>query len=169
MADAPKNNKRSKHFLFSWRNAVYKSDLSSSEKFTLITISMFMTSRGFNSFPSIKLLAEKTSLSERSIKRAVKKISETGFISIAKKRDGKDWNHNQYTATFPKKTIAVEHHQDNKKADHQEKKKPSGTGYEKFETLFLQRMLYQNDKETSPTRKQGILAELKRRGVEVDE
>ena len=53
----------------------------------------------------MKLLSEYTSLSDKSVRTAVKKASEAGFIQISSKGkdSGKGWRHYQYTATFPKK------------------------------------------------------------------
>ena len=107
MPDKSKNSKRSKRFLWAWRTAVHKSDLQSSAKLVLLTIGHFMTSQGFKAFPSIELLAKFSSLSDKSVRTAIKKAVEAGFISISSRGSsgGKGWRHYQYTATFPKKEV----------------------------------------------------------------
>ena len=159
--------------------------MTSSQKLVALAISEFMTPKGFRAFPSINLLAEWTSLSERTVRSSIQGVVKMGFLKVGNKAavTGKGWRRHVYSAMWPDwlKSKATENeHQSDEKKDCQEAKKATGTGYKKFETSFLQKMFYLeeqelSDTETSPIRKQnilggrpGLIAELESRGVYVD-
>ena len=68
-------------------------DLSHSEKWVLVMLSKFGNSKGGNIFPSLDLLARKTSMSKRAVQNQIKSLKEKGYIGV---RSGGKGKSNQY-------------------------------------------------------------------------
>lgn len=87
---------------FTWRGAVLKSSLQSTTKLVLHTLGCHMNDAGESCFPSIDLLCEETSLSNRAVILHLKLAEEAGFIEKSKHGfRGQKWARNEYKATFP--------------------------------------------------------------------
>lgn len=87
---------------FTWRSAILKSKLTSNQKWTLVCISTYMNEHGDGAFPSQETLAGDTSLSVRSIQRALKAVTELGWIRVEKHGyAGQQWRRNQYSMGTP--------------------------------------------------------------------
>jgi hypothetical protein len=88
--------------VWSWRDAVRKSQLAPLTKLVLFNLSFHMTEAGEKCFPSISLQARYTGLGERSVYTHLAAAEKAGFISKTKRGfQGKQWAQNEYTATFP--------------------------------------------------------------------
>lgn len=91
---------------YSWRQAVLKSRLGSTTKHVLVTLGCYMNDMGESCFPSIELLMEDTSLSNRAIITHLDKAEKAGFIAIRKHGfAGQKWARNDYVATFPQEVL----------------------------------------------------------------
>ncbi len=89
--------------VWSWRDAVRKSQLEPLTKLVLFNLSFHMTEAGEKCFPSVSLQAKYTGLSERSVYNHLSAAEAAGFITKSKRGfSGKQWAQNEYTATFPK-------------------------------------------------------------------
>lgn len=85
-----------------WRNAVAESDLSSHAKHILKEIHSFMRPDGTRAFPTISLLASRTSLSEKTVSSHLKRAELAGWISIQIGRfEGKRWRQQSYFPRWP--------------------------------------------------------------------
>jgi hypothetical protein len=88
--------------MFSWRMAVLGSELDSTTKHVLLTLSCHMNEFGENCFPSIQRLAAETSLSRTTIIAHIKLAVEGGWIVKAKHGFGDQrWQNNQYFMAWP--------------------------------------------------------------------
>ena len=103
---------------FSWRQAVLKSKLGATTKHVLMTLGCHMNEMGESCFPSIELLCEETSLSNRAVITNLRLSKDAGFITTTKHGfAGKKWARNEYKATFPPidnstKAVNEVHYQD---------------------------------------------------------
>lgn len=91
--------------VWSWRSAIQKSDLQSTTKLVLFNLSVHMSDAGESCFPSTKLQAKSTGLSERSVCTHLDLAEEAGFIETTKHGFGdKKWARNEYKAIYPEGT-----------------------------------------------------------------
>jgi len=101
---------------FTWRGAVIKSSLQATTKLVLHTLGCHMNDSGESCFPSIELLCEETSLSNRVVILHLKLSEEAGFITKSKHGfGGKKWARNEYKATFPE--LKIEQNLEEKSTD----------------------------------------------------
>ena len=74
---------------------VFDSDLPTTEKFVLLAMADYASESGESIFPSIATLAQKTSLSDRSVQNAIQSLIEKGYLELACKGGGRK-NTNRY-------------------------------------------------------------------------
>ena len=85
--------------LFTWRTAIAKSDLGSTDKLVAFTLSLYMSELGSSAFPGQKTLAKAASLTRQTVNESVRRLEALGWLEIASgKRGGRS---NLYTATVP--------------------------------------------------------------------
>lgn len=88
---------------WSWRQAIVKSDLPSTTKLVLLTISIYMNEVGGGAYPSTKTLADDTSLSQRAVCEHLGRATEAGWLIVSQKgMEGQGWARNSYEAAWPK-------------------------------------------------------------------
>lgn len=93
--------------LFRWRGAVVSENGPARPvtRFVLLVLSLHMDSAGGSCFPSTKLIASETGLSERSVCTHIETASTAGWLKkgsgTAGKGSGKGWRRHVYQATFP--------------------------------------------------------------------
>lgn len=92
--------------VWSWRDAVQKSNLPSTSKFLLFNLSLYMNEKGQGCFPSIRRQAKDTGFSTRTICTHLKIAVREGFL-IRKKHGFGDqrWARNEYEARFPEGVV----------------------------------------------------------------
>lgn len=84
---------------------VFESDLPTTEKFVLLAMADYASDSGESIFPSIETLASKTSLSDRSVQRAIKYLIEAGYLEMAMEGGGR--NHtNRYRIRCQRFTLS---------------------------------------------------------------
>lgn len=83
--------------LFSWRQAVVESDLSATTKHVLLTISLHMNEFGTGAWPSIRTLADETSLNKSTVQDHVAVAEQRGFLNV----ENRDGNSNLYAVQYP--------------------------------------------------------------------
>lgn len=93
-----------KNLLIEWRDLVASKQgpKRSTTRHVLLTLSLHMKLDGSSCFPSVRLLAERTDLSERTVCTHLRLASEQGWIKIrAKGKSGRGWRRNEYSPTIP--------------------------------------------------------------------
>lgn len=85
-----------------WRIAVAESDLDASTKHVLVELHTFMNGHGRKCFPPQTLLASRTSLSERTVRKHLAVAEHAGWIDVQKGRfEGKRNGLYSYAARWP--------------------------------------------------------------------
>lgn len=88
--------------LFSWRSAICDSDLSPTQRHVALTLSLHMNERGGSCFPSVGTLMSETGLAERTVREALKMLSETGWLVKKERATGSGrQTSNEYQALVP--------------------------------------------------------------------
>jgi DNA-binding transcriptional regulator GbsR (MarR family) len=75
------------------------SDLNPVQKFVLLVMANYANDEGQNVYPSHELIAQKTSLTRRTVVTTVKQLSELGYVSLEGKRGNRQ---NVYTLNVEK-------------------------------------------------------------------
>lgn len=90
---------RDTSLLFAWRDAVFSAcgPETSTERLVAAALAQHMDAAGGSCFPSVSRLAEETSLSRRTVQRALRSLEESGWIREA------GWETHQ-TAGGPQRT-----------------------------------------------------------------
>lgn len=94
--------------VWGWRQAIQKSDLSSTTRLVLLNLSIYMNDIGEGCYPSTKQQSQDTGLSERAVCQHLQIAVEQGFL--IKDRHGfggRAWNRQEYTACYPEGTDLV--------------------------------------------------------------
>lgn len=92
---------------YTWRGGVIKSDLPSTTRHVLLTLSCHFNDAGEACYPSTRLLAEETGLSERAVITHLIRARELGWLIVSKHGfAGQRWSRNQYVPSFPEGTEA---------------------------------------------------------------
>jgi len=92
--------------LFRWRKAIMNSNLPSTQRYVLHVVGFHMNGDGGECFPSTKLLARETGLSERTVVTHLMDARKKGWLRVTERREGKAWKHHSYTPGFPQGTEA---------------------------------------------------------------
>ena len=88
--------------IFSWRHAIVESDLPSTTRHVLLTLSLHMNDVGESCFPSIERIAKETGLSRMSVITHLHKARDAGWIKIGNHGfRGQRWRANEYFCNFP--------------------------------------------------------------------
>jgi len=93
-----------KNLLIEWRDLVASKQgpKRSTTRHVLLTLSLHMQLDGSSCFPSVRLLAERTGLSERTVCTHLRAACEESWIrKIVKGKSGKGWRLHQYFPTIP--------------------------------------------------------------------
>lgn len=85
--------------LFTWRGAVADSTLPPAAKLLALVLSMHMSERGDSCFPSIDTLVAESSMSRRTVIRALARLESDGFL--VKVKGGGRGRPNRYQAQYP--------------------------------------------------------------------
>jgi len=76
--------------LYTWRTAITESDLPPGARHVALTISLYLTEKQAVAWPSQKTLAKDTGMGERSVRRHLAVLEETGFIRREKRSGTSD-------------------------------------------------------------------------------
>lgn len=105
--------------LFTWRSAIADRDLpktievgtsrisGSSVKHVAMTLSLYMSERGDSAFPAVATLAHDASLSERTVRNALRVLEVHGFLETTRgggRRADRTGIPNVYRAVIPKES-----------------------------------------------------------------
>lgn len=90
-------------YLFKWRNALASENgPAATTRHVLLTLSLHMDAYGGSCFPSTKLLAEETGLSERTVCTHLEKASKAGWIEkCIRDLNVRGWKRHKYQAMIP--------------------------------------------------------------------
>ena len=90
---------------YTWRAGIIKSNLPSTTRHVLLTLSCHFNDAGEACYPSTRLLAEETGLSERAVITHLANARALGWLRVSKHGfAGQEWARNQYTPSFPEGT-----------------------------------------------------------------
>lgn len=88
--------------VFSWREAIQKSNLAPTTRHILLNLSTYMNDKGGCCFPSIELQAADTGLSKKAVIQHLQKAVDSGFLFKSQHGyAGQQWKRNEYRAIFP--------------------------------------------------------------------
>lgn len=90
--------------LFTWRSAVASKfgPESPTTRHVLLTLSIHMNEKGESCYPSTKLLADETGLSERSVCTHLELAEKSGWIMRkSRQRPGQQWRQHVYSPVIP--------------------------------------------------------------------
>lgn len=88
---------------WSWRHAILQSELPPTTRFVLLTISCHMNDVGGGCYPSTRLLASESGLSERAVCEHIGKAVDAGWLVKTQHGfRGQKWRQNEYAAAWPK-------------------------------------------------------------------
>ena len=100
------------YFRDRWRDLVASADgpPSATTRHVLLTLSLYMDLTGY-CFPSTRLLAESTKLSERAVCRHLSLAVDGGWVSKQRRQaaSGQGWRRSEYRATLPKALTESQH------------------------------------------------------------
>jgi hypothetical protein len=100
--------------LFRWRSLVASKHgpKSAITRHVLLTLSIHMDTNGGSCFPSTKMIAEETALSERAICAHLSIASNNGWLKkMVHGLTGKKWKRNEYQAVIPPKALTESQYQ----------------------------------------------------------
>lgn len=90
---------------YTWRAGIINSNLPSTTRHVLLTLSCHFNDAGEACYPSQRLLAEETGLSERAVVAHLGSARELGWLQVSKHGfAGQKWANNQYMPSFPEGT-----------------------------------------------------------------
>ena len=88
--------------VWSWRQAIQKSDLKSTVKHVLLNLSVYMNDLGESCYPTIAQQVLDTGLSKKTVIVAIQLAEEAGFLIKNKHGfSGQKWANNEYQAIYP--------------------------------------------------------------------
>lgn len=86
---------------WNWRRALIQSDLHSTTKHVLLTLSCHVPETGNSCFPSLSTLMEETSLARSTVQDHLVRARDEGWIQKRVRNDGDRQTSNLYVLTFP--------------------------------------------------------------------
>jgi hypothetical protein len=89
---------RNGSYLFAWRRAIVASDLSANARLVAFVLSTHMNSTGGSCRPSKETMVAETSLSLNSVKRAIREVERSDFVTVLRHRGRRS---NEYQAVSP--------------------------------------------------------------------
>ena len=88
--------------VWSWEEAITKSDLKPFTRLVLLILRTFMNSKGGGCFPSVSTISKASGMSRSSVISHINIAVERGFVSkTSRKKSGQEWSSNIYTLRFP--------------------------------------------------------------------
>ena len=88
--------------LFSWREAVLKSQLPAPAKHVLLTLSCYMNDLGESCFPSVETIARDTSMTKKTVIKHINTAQDWGFLQVGVHGfGGQRWRSHEYTVSVP--------------------------------------------------------------------
>lgn len=88
---------------YTWRAGILTSDLASTTRLVLLTLSCHVNDAGESAFPSTKLLASESGLSERAVVSHLAIAKEKGWLRVQRHGfGGQRWARHEYYPSFPK-------------------------------------------------------------------
>ena len=100
------------------KNAFNVTGLKSGEKFVLVALAESHNGKTGRCFPSIKTLAEKTSIGDRQVQRHIDSLKKCGLISVTRKRTSKKWAVNSYAFHWADHTTSEQDHTTSETTSH---------------------------------------------------
>ena len=86
-----------------WQHAILISDLPSTTRLILLSLSCHMTSVGESCFPSLSQIAKETGLGRNTVSRHLMWASDVGWLDVEKTQNPNGtWTHNKYYPKCPK-------------------------------------------------------------------
>jgi hypothetical protein len=90
---------------YTWRAGIIKSNLAPTTKHVLLTLSCHFNDAGEACYPTTRLQAQETGLSEKCVITHLAIARELGWLKVSKHGfAGQRWSHNQYMPCFPEGT-----------------------------------------------------------------
>lgn len=90
---------------WTWRQAILKTSLPATTKHVLLVISCHMNDMGEGCYPSTKTLADRCSLSERSVCTHIEDAEKAGWLAVERHGySGQKWARHEYLPSWPKGT-----------------------------------------------------------------
>lgn len=87
---------------WSWRHAILDSDLPSTTRHVLLTLSCFMNDLGEGAYPSQERLAEKSGLTDRAVRKHLDLAESQGWLERTEHGfRGQKWRTTEYRALWP--------------------------------------------------------------------
>jgi hypothetical protein len=90
-------------FLFRWRDALFASDLPSTTRHVLLTLSTYGDQKGRDIYPPTRTLATATGLSRRTVEGRLREADEAGWISRTHVGQGQGWKRIRYELLIPER------------------------------------------------------------------
>lgn len=85
--------------LFTWRTAIAKSELRSTDRLVAFTLSLYMSELGSSAFPGQATIAKAAGVTRQTVNESVARLEQLGWLDVTSgKRGGRS---NLYTATVP--------------------------------------------------------------------
>lgn len=81
-----------------WRNAIFASTLSPSERLVALALEQYMNGSAANAWPSVPTLALSTALSVRTVQRALQNLVRDGWLEVA--APASQWRPTTYRAAL---------------------------------------------------------------------
>lgn len=87
---------------YTWRSAILKSNLKPTTRHVLLTLSCYINDVGQSAYPSIKVLASNTGLTERAVGNNLRSARDIGWLRVGKHGfSGQRWANNEYFPQIP--------------------------------------------------------------------
>lgn len=95
------NEPRERPFVLRWRSAVLNSSLSATQKLCLLVLAEWADPDGTNCRPAMETIADKASVNEKSVRRAMDAAAPLGWFARHHRRSNKGWKQFEYTLSIP--------------------------------------------------------------------
>lgn len=92
---------RDRPFVLRWRSAVLNAPLTATQKLCLLVLAEWADADGENCYPSIPSIAEKASVNEKTVRRALDQTCALGFFSRGHRGTSQGWRRFAYTLQLP--------------------------------------------------------------------
>jgi DNA-binding transcriptional MocR family regulator len=87
--------------LFTWRSAIVESDLHPTVRHIALTLSLHMNERGGSCFPSLETQAQESGRDVATVKRALSKLEEAGYLKRIRPQVMGRGHRTEYEALVP--------------------------------------------------------------------
>lgn len=87
---------------YTWRSAIVNSELPSTTRHVLLTLSLYINDMGQSAYPSIERLSKETGLTDRAVGKHLRLAKELGWVRVGKMGfGGQNWANNCYFPQIP--------------------------------------------------------------------